>query len=338
MALLNRDDSIQSAWRALAQSAEISGWRTINIDHDGICKAGMRLDDRMEAILFGFKKTGNPSTMSLPEGHGFSVTYTNLPYPDNASLWIALIRSPDGNPEMFATMAADIFHFLEPLVKIGHDESFRLFLGRVRAWQNFMRSRADKILGPEDETGLFGELLFLRTLMDHGISGELAIQSWKGPFGGVHDFSFGTGAVEVKTTTRAHSFIARIPSLAQLDDSTVNPLYLCATRLQTHEEGMTLPDLAQAVADGFSGDSIMESCFYNAIISAGLHLGYASSYHRRFKHVETFFFNVDKHFPRLTPQMVHASILKVVYQVNLDGLSTTALPLSAILESTGVCS
>ena len=335
---LNKQESINGAWKAMAESVESEGWRTINIDREGFCKAGMRLNDRMEAILFGFKEIRNQAGGPLPEGHGFAVCFISLPFPDHDRTWVALVRTPSGNPQMFSAMSSDILCFLEKHLLATNTESFGLFLGRVRAWQNFMRKQFNEMLSPEDETGLFGEIMMLQSLIDSGLPSEIAIQSWKGPYGGMQDFYLGTGALEVKTTTKTGEFIARIPSLLQLDNTLVNPIYLCATRLENHEDGVTLPELAKVVSRHFSLDITLESKFYDALLAAGLHFGFASSYYRRFRHVVTCFFVVSSDFPRLIPGNVHSAISKAIYHIDLQGLTPTPLNLLSILESTGVWS
>lgn len=334
----SRQDSLRNAWRALAVTGETQGWCTINIDEAGLCRAGMHLDDNEEAILFGFEKNSFSNLRSFPKGYGFSVIPVDLPFPEHNKTWVALVRNRSGNMAMFTLMAVDVLSAVERHVSNKLTDSFELFVRRVRAWQNFMRVGNSGILSPEDEIGLFGELLFLQELIQTGLPLDIAIRSWRGPSGDVHDFSLGSGAVEVKTTSNKGSFMARISSLQQLDDSIVAPLYLCAIRLQIQEDGHTLPELVESVAGLFVGDNLNAIKFCNRILSAGYHADFANSYHRRFGLVFRAFYVVDAGFPRLIAGNVPSAVTKVTYYVNLDGLIQADLPTSLILESTGVWS
>ena len=102
----------------------------------------------------------------------------------------------------------------------------RALLDRVRAWQVFMDRSGDGALSPEAEVGLFGELVVLGEVIRQGVPPIVACESWEGPGGGLHDFRWSTGAIEVKATAAVGSFPARIGSLAQLDDSEIQPLFL----------------------------------------------------------------------------------------------------------------
>lgn len=336
MDLQNRKGDILTAWRALANDSKREGWCTIDIDGQGLCKAGFNLADKKEAILFSFEGAPPFFGQQLPHGYGFSISPVSLPYPLDAKTWLALVRSSHGNLEMFTLMAVDIMATMEKCIRSQGREVYELFLSRVRAWQTFMRSKDKLVLGHEDEIGLFGELLFLQSLMTSGLTVKMAINAWKGPSGAVHDFSIGTGATEVKTTATAGSFLAHISSLHQLEDKTVSPLYLCAIRLDIDGEGITLPVLVELVADHFRNDDAIKTIFDNCLISAGFTSHLAHCYSRGFSHVSTILYHIDSAFPRLIPSNVSPAITKANYYINLDNVNPSQLPLSGIIRSMGV--
>lgn len=109
-------------------------------------------------------------------------------------------------------------------------------------------------LGPEKELGLVGELRFLNLLLDAGILQFTAVDAWKGPHDGLHDFQIGLGSVEIKSTMIPDGFPVRIGSLEQLDDTNCPPLFLAGLRFSTQEAGKTLTELVDATRQRLDAD------------------------------------------------------------------------------------
>jgi Putative PD-(D/E)XK family member, (DUF4420) len=94
--------------------------------------------------------------------------------------------------------------------------------------------------------GLFGELIVLDELIKF-VPPDVAIDSWRGPDGGEHDFSLSEITLEVKTTlseSRKH----RISSLRQLEPVNQLPLELVSIRLtEAPGAGLSLHELIASV-------------------------------------------------------------------------------------------
>ena len=120
---------------------------------------------------------------------------------------------------LISAAAASALALITLLVAAGSDEGklLRVFIGRVGAWQEFMR-KGSQALSPEAEIGLIGELTLLRSIIEAGVAPATAIESWVGPLDGIQDFEIGAGALEVKATLSTAAFPARIGSLEQLDE------------------------------------------------------------------------------------------------------------------------
>ena len=331
-----RRAEIEAAWKALATSSEKSGIRAIPIDGAGLCMAGLDMKTGMESIFFSFQKRHYSKLAKLPQGKGFRVSTCEFPNSDDDIIWLSLLRHPAGNLEMFCLMSVDVVSFMEKLISGGMKDNLDLLLSRVRAWQTFMKNRNESILGTEEETGLFGELLTLESLMDEGVAANVAIDSWRGPFGAAHDFSLGSGAIEIKTSLDAGQLIIHVSSLDQLDDSLESPLYLWIVRLTSDIDGTTLPELVRRVSGRIGDDQLSRHNFEICLISAGLDMNVADLYSRRFGYSERLFYIVDNSFPRLTPKNVAEKILRVTYEINLDGQQFSEISVSDIIQSLGV--
>jgi hypothetical protein len=114
----------------------------------------------------------------------------------------------------------------------------------VDEWRSLLAARTR--LSTEREIGLFGELLFVESLLKT-FGRSFDISCWTGPKSEEHDFKFANRDLEVKTTT-SESRSHRITSLTQLEPSPNKELYLLS--IQITRDGSiasTLPELVDRV-------------------------------------------------------------------------------------------
>jgi hypothetical protein len=271
----------------------------------------------------------------LPQGHGFHVSRTQIDDTPSTDSWIALCRQSAGRLDLFAMMAVDIVATLAGLSG-GDVRIVPAFLGRIKAWQEFMRTGASGLLGAEAETGLFGELEFMRGLIDSGLPGSVAVEAWRGPLGGVHDFVFGPGAIEVKSTVMQNCFLATIGSLEQLDDSLVQPLFLAGMRLTLDQNGRTLPAIVSLIRQSLIADPTILARFDSCLLHSGYLDSMAGNYSRSFRLLETRIHSVNDVFPRLTRANVALAVRSACYDIDLDLANLVTVSQTDALKQLGV--
>jgi hypothetical protein len=334
--MVRPSEELLLAWSSLTGSDSASGWQAIALSSAGPIevRAGRRSPDNAEAILLDFPAVGLAPAAKLPEGQGFSVERAEPDLP--GSLRLALTRRSAGGAELFAAMACDVLGVLDDAASDGAADSrlLRLFLGRLSAWQEFMR-KGSQTLSPEAEVGLVGELAALRAIVDAGVAPATAVESWIGPLDGIRDFEVGTGAIEVKATLSGAGFPARIGSLDQLDDSVRQPLYLAGVRLHQSESGQSLPDWVAALRDVCEEGSEARRLFNERLIAAGFADAHASHYIRRFTLVDARFVEVTEGFPRLTPASVPLGITRAIYEIDLDKVASARVSVADALKKLG---
>ena len=325
------------AWSSLSGEMQDAGWRTIAVNPAGCITihAGRRFPGNDEALLASFPGMSLPAAEKLPDGHGFTVERAD---PNNdGHVWLALTRRPHGSLELFSTMVCDVVGALDFAVLDGGDSArlLRVLLGRVRAWQEFMRKGA-QTLGPEAEIGMFGELATLVAVMDAGVAPAVSIDAWVGPLDARQDFELGTGAVEVKSTIATTGFTARIGSLEQLDDLVRQPLFVAATRLRQVAHGQSLPDMVAAVRFRVAVDPEAARVLEERLVAAGYFDAHAGGYVRRFERESIQLIEVTSEFPRLIHSTVPVGITKAVYDLDLDKAAGSRLDVTAALRRLGV--
>ncbi len=325
------------AWSSLSGTDIQPGWMSIALPSAGLVelRAGRRSPDNAEALLAGFPSARLTAADKLPEGQGFAVERAD---PEgNGQLWLALTRKTAGSAELFAAMACDVVGVLDDAAAAGADEPklVRIFIGRVGAWQEFMR-KGNQALSPEAEIGLIGELTLLRAIIDAGVPSAPAIESWVGPLDGIQDFELGTGAVEVKTTLSTTGFLAKIGSLDQLDDSIRQPLFVAGTRLKQTASGQNLPEIVEAMQLAIKGDTESERLLTERLLAAGYINSHADRYPRRFDPAGIRIVEVTNDFPRLILGTIPAGITRVMYEIDLDKVSGENVDAEEALKKLGV--
>ncbi|MCI8209412.1 hypothetical protein AUC61_07675 [Pseudomonas sp. S25] len=336
MAALSSTDLL-STWRALSGDASSPGWRTIDLFQKNTVKvkAARHAPGNEETVLIGFSETKIAPTSQLPQGQGFRIERVNLGETLGEHQWLAIIRQPAGSLELFAAVVVDVCTRLSAAIENSEHAAYQTLLGRVRGWQEFMR-RGRAGLTLEAEQGLVGELLFLRKLLDEGLPFFSAINGWKGPLDGLHDFELGTGAIEVKSTMATQGFPVRIASLEQLDDAQSPPLFIAALRLTLNEHGTTLPSLVAELRGIFMADFSATGLFEHLLHQVGYLDMHASTYIRIFSVSEIRLHQVDESFPRLIRTSVHTAIRQAQYDLDLALTPTDNYPLTDVLEQLGV--
>ncbi len=337
MALQSRKEDLLAAWRALAGSTGEEGWRTIPVTQGGPCRllAGRHFPGNEEALLVGFASVRVPPVDQLPQGQGFFVS-SATPGGDGASgVWIALRRQSAGSLDLFAMMADDVVSTLAGFHGADGEKLFRIFLARIKAWQDFMRRGGDCVLSPESEVGLFGELDILRDIISAGMAATAAVEAWQGPLDGVQDFMMGTGAIEVKSTVSPGSFPATVGSLEQLDDSLTRPLFLAGVRLAMTASGRTLPEQVAELRDLIREEVTARGLLDSRLLHAGFLDAAAERYTRRFSRAGGKVMQVSDSFPRLTRANVAIEIRRVRYELDLDLVSTGDVGIKQALRELG---
>lgn len=331
MALPSEELSI--AWSSLASTNDqAEGWRSSPISRPGavMLYAGRRFPGGLEAVLVRFDSASLPAATKFPEGLGFRIERVSPR--DEAVVWLALTRKPDGSLELFGAMARDIADLLDTCPANDEAKALTMFLSRARAWQEFMR-KGFAMLEAEAEVGLFGELVMLRAIIEAGIAPTSACEAWRGPMGGLRDFEIGTGGIEVKSTLSTTGFPARIGSLEQLDDTVRQPLFIAGLRLYQTAEGRALPEAVEAVRDIVMGDKEAERLLAERLIAAGYLDAHADQYSRSFKLHDTRVLLVDGDFPRMTPWSVPQGVIRAFYDIDLEKVQGLAIPLPEALET-----
>lgn len=233
--------------------------------------------------------------------------------------------------ELFEVMADDV----AARVLVASDESSAVAMMRERLnhWERFMSAAGPEGLSREKQIGLYGELMFLRTMLSAGIPGTSVITWWRGPFSQNQDFRVGSHALEVKTTTGNTATAIRIANELQLDGTDFQPLYLLHLSLnEMLGAGTNLPQLVDEVQSLVGGGAAQD--FADRLFVAGYHeihrpLYEEIGYVERQRH----YYAVDGTFPRILQSELRSGVSRVEYTIDVGGFASYARPESLVLDS-----
>lgn len=327
MALRSDRDALHAAWRGLAVGGDGEGWRTIPLGTVAGVRvlAARRFPGGLESVLITFPAGTVPSDRGLPQAKGFTTTRLRMAVDGAESTWLAVVRCEAGGLDMFTAMASDVLSLVNRgPVGVAEDLSAAV-IARIVAWQRFMERGNSGLLSPDEEVGLFGELVVLRDILAGAGDRVGTVEAWVGPRDGLHDFVVGAGAMEVKTSTAEGGFAARIGSLEQLDTSAVNPLFLLAVHLGVDPSGSTLGALIGTIRETLSIDPAAADLFAGRLLWSGVRLEDEDKYTSRFVVVSVAVHRVDGTFPRLVRANTPLAVTNAMYTVELNSISPSGL-------------
>lgn len=227
----------------------------------------------------------------------------------------------------------DIFHALcRALVEATREVQstsgvMPVLLRHIARWQRMLsRAAAPQKLALQEQIGLVGELLFLRSHVLAAIQLHDAIASWVSPQGHPQDFMLpGGSVVEVKCRQATAPDIVHISSQWQLHQDSL-PLYLAVFTLANSDRanGFSLHSLVQELRGQLDRSITSLDEFEVALIARG-YLDDPDEYDKRWWRTNGVrCFSVHGSFPRLGPGDLPAGIVKVDYTISLPDCESWA--------------
>ncbi|WP_374629225.1 PD-(D/E)XK motif protein [Pannonibacter indicus] len=328
------EDGLARAWRALARQEAGEDWRFVHLTGIGTVsvEAGCHFPLGREALIVAFPGSWPVNPARLPEGKGFDVSCIEGQIVFAGKTAIALVRRPEGSPDIFAIMVVDVLRTLETAADTANRDVMEAFLERVMEWQAFM-ARTHRPLSSDAQIGLLGELWLLRLLTDTSL-GAGALDCWQGPLRAAQDFHVRGGAIEVKSTVRTGSFLARINSIEQLDGDRA-PIFLCAFRFEENTDGISLVDLVSELRERFRLAGIQRG-FEALLMVMGYLEEHSPLYSRTLTLKDARTFRSEGDMPRLTRASLPAAIRSAAYVLDLDALEVPSIGIPELINEFGL--
>jgi hypothetical protein len=261
------------------------------------------------------------SSVALPRPlRGLDVQLRLLQPPGQPeSSWLDLTPTDDGDTRPFVGLAADV---VAELPADGPPDPAALF-GVIERWRRFF-GRTNDGLSRGEQLGLVGELwLLLEWLPAVTVA---AVDAWKGPLGGRHDWVSSAGlSVEVKTAgSSTGPVVHRVGRLDQLDEPPGSRLYLLSVRAIADASGQDSLDalLERARAAASAAGPTCATLLDDRLRALDLTQADVGAYSDPLRVAQAELFEVTADFPRLVPGSfpngLPAGVTDLAYSLDLS--------------------
>lgn len=187
---------------------------------------------------------------------------------------------------------------------------------RVTYWKRLFGKLTGGILTPQQQRGLYGELLILEFLLKETDNKTNVVESWQAPAGTNQDFYFGKTAIEVKTSKSNHPSI-KISNEFQLDFSMFDNLFVAFIRLTEQHGGTdTLLQKINEIREILQVQLFLVDDFNLKLSYLGITPDLESEYDKTSYIIRSIkYFQVTDDFPKIIPPMVNKAVTHISYEI-----------------------
>ena len=248
-------------------------------------------------------------------------------------LHVQLMRNV--NQRVFAALCEDLITTLKPLSST--KEMAQEVVNQLHRWKDLFGKLKFEGLSKEEQQGLYGELVFLRKLLNRSSNDTYVstLQLWTGVEKTNKDFQGDNWAVEVKTTSTNNAQFIIINGERQLDNSLVAHLFVYHLVLEVSKtNGESLPMIVSEIKVLLSGNVPALCIFEEKLIEAKYISCHESLYAERFyKKRSEKYYKVLADFPRIMENELRNGVSNVVYAISIGMCDEYLVPESVLFNT-----
>lgn len=233
-----------------------------------------------------------------------------LPAINHSELVIILLEN--NLSDIFSYFIEDI---INELVKVDNQNTaLTKITSKINYWKRLFSKMTGGILTPQQQRGLYGELLFLNELLDLNTDKAFVINGWHGPLGANQDFWYNGIAVEIKTS-KSNNPLIKISNEYQLDSSGLENLYVQFYKLNEYQGGAeTLYSLISNIRKQLSTDILIQ--FNEKLENLGVNteneeeynnISYSIGFERTYQ--------ITDNFPKIVRSNLNDALSAVSYEI-----------------------
>jgi hypothetical protein len=234
----------------------------------------------------------------------------------STNFWLRLELVDQTFFELFIVLCEDIIS--EVIKSQTEKEAVLRLKNRIVKWQKMFAQSKRGLMSLNQQTGLFGELFWMRELLDT-LPPQSVINAWSGGQG-EQDFVFKGLAIEIKTTLKkSNSNFVTINGENQLDNTLLDSLYIAIIKLRKEADyELTLSNLVSQIRILIQNDYDLLNNFISKLFDYGYseeHLDEYSKFGYQIR--DRAVYKVNDSFPKITNSQLPVEIEKVEYNLDL---------------------
>lgn len=233
---------------------------------------------------------------------------------------------------------SDIFTFfiediINSLTSVSNQEDAILIIsGKINYWKKLFSKFTGGLLTPQQQRGLFGELYFLKLMLDNLNNDEKVIRAWQAPTGANQDFCFDGNAIEIKTS-KSNSPSIKISNEFQLDTTGLKNLYVAFYKLNEYPGNeYTLFSIISEIKTQLEPKQEVLIEFNLKLESLGISADNEAEYNTMTLSVrDEKYYLVTPDFPKITIETIDNAISKVSYEIAPNQCTAFEIPFNSII-------
>ena len=233
----------------------------------------------------------------------------------NKTKELTIILLEDELLDIFIVFIEDIINSLVNIDNI--EDALIIIPKRINYWRKLFSKYTNRLLSPQQQRGLYGELYFIKLLLENLDNHFKILNAWQAPMGSNQDFYFNKSAIEVKTS-KSNLPVIKIANEFQLDITGLNKLFIAFYKLIEYpNDENTLLKLINEIRKIFTVNDELLSDFNQKLDYLGVSSNMESEYNKIGYVVrKEYYYDVNKEFPKITSDLINDAISKVSYEIN----------------------
>ena len=217
--------------------------------------------------------------------------------------------------DIFSVLCEDLISEIKDIT--GDKLLIEKILNRISGWQALFERAESEGLSNTEQSGLYGELFFLRMFLKKSNNHFNAINSWRGPEKENTDFQIDNCGIEIKSTTGNNHQKLIINSERQLDTSRFNFLFLFHLSLEKKQHsGESLNDIIEEIFEILQFSYKELNLFRTKLILYGYNEQQKSLYDNTGYTIRNqTFYNVKDKFPRIEEKDLRNGVGDLKYTI-----------------------
>jgi hypothetical protein len=235
--------------------------------------------------------------------------------------------------DVFAVLCEDLMLSIEKITS--ETELINELFNRFEKWKSLFDSAASQGLNSEEQRGLYGELILMRTLLNNFSDKHLVVEAWKGSERHARDFQYQSWAIEVKTTHGKNHQKVHINNERQLDRSNFSNLYLYHLSLEAFDNsGESLNNIIDSIRNILQNNIRSLNRFNSKLFEGGYFDHHSELYiSKGYLIRQNSFFSVEGDFPRVEESDLRNGVGDVQYTIILSSLSSYKIPEQQVIQT-----